>query len=89
MIYQIISECTNLEQKEYTNKHDWLGKVNLDLNLNLTIRSGRWDVQTSKRFLDTNESTYHGHTTRPSESQQKRIYWVKYFVVLLDNKIKL
>ena len=80
MIDHIISECSNLGQKEYTTRHDWMGKVihkelckkfNFDYTNKCYIRNPESVPENEAHKLlglwDTNRSPNLDHTTRSSD----------------------
>ena len=56
----------------------------------LRIRPGKWDVQTSLEFWDTNGTPNLDQTTRSSDSQQNKGNWrIVNFSVPADHGVKV
>ena len=53
------------------------------------IGPGEWDIQTSLGFWETYRSPNFSHTTRSSNSQQKkRTCWIVNFAIPADDRVK-
>ena len=97
-INHIISECSKLAQKEYTTRHNWVGKV---IN---------WEMRKKFKFVHTNKWYMHNHTSvlendthkllwdfdiqtdhliLAKRQKKKRTCKIVDFTVLADHRIKL
>ena len=65
-INYLITECTELVQKDYKASHEW------ESTGNCAIHPGEWVAQNTQGFWDTNRSLNLGQATRPSDSNKKR-----------------
>ena len=76
---RIISECSKFAQREYSTRHDWVGKViHWELCKKLKFEHmSKWYIHNPESFLENETqnslgSSNLGQTTRPSDSQQKK-----------------
>ena len=87
-------------------RHEWIGKlIHWELRKKFKfdqmvkaqpqIRPTKWGAQTSLGFWNTNGLSHLGHTTRPSDCQQKkkkkrrkRTCWIEGFAVPADYSVK-
>ena len=72
MINHIISECSKLAQKQYKDRHDWVGKVI------------QWEL--CKRFnFDYTNKWYMHNPTSVLENETYKLFW--YFEIQTDHLI--
>ena len=97
-----MSKCSKLTQKDYNTRHDWVGKViHWELSkkskfnhtskwyVQTRIRPGKWHVQTSLGFWDTNGTPNFSQMTRLGDSEKKGTCQRVDIAVPADHKVKL